>query len=47
VINLLYTTSEHGRYFQEIGQSVGPGESVSPRNRPRRLSRGRLYSLPD
>ncbi len=30
VINLLYTTSEHGRYFQEIGQPVAAGESVSP-----------------
>ena len=30
VINLVFTTSKHGRYFQEIGQSVGSGESVSP-----------------
>jgi mannose-6-phosphate isomerase-like protein (cupin superfamily) len=30
VINLLYTTSEHGRYFQEIGRPAISGESVSP-----------------
>jgi len=30
VINLLYTTSEHGRYFQEIGRPVTSEESVSP-----------------
>jgi quercetin dioxygenase-like cupin family protein len=30
VINLLHTTSEHGRYFQEIGRPATSGESVSP-----------------
>jgi uncharacterized cupin superfamily protein len=30
VINLLYTTSEHGRYFQEIGRPAASGESISP-----------------
>ena len=30
VINLLYTTSEHGRYFQEIGRPATSEESVSP-----------------
>ena len=30
VVNLLYTTSEHGRYFQEIGNPATSGESVSP-----------------
>jgi quercetin dioxygenase-like cupin family protein len=30
VVNLLYTTSEHGRYFQEIGRPATSGESVSP-----------------
>jgi quercetin dioxygenase-like cupin family protein len=30
VINLLFTTSKHGRYFQEIGRSVASGESVRP-----------------
>jgi quercetin dioxygenase-like cupin family protein len=28
VITLLFTTSKHGRYFQEIGRSVASGESV-------------------
>ena len=30
VVNLLYTTSEHGRYFQEIGRTAASRESVSP-----------------
>jgi quercetin dioxygenase-like cupin family protein len=30
VINLLYTTSEHGRYFQEIGRPATSEESISP-----------------
>jgi len=30
VINLLYTTSDHGRYFQEIGRPATSEESVSP-----------------
>jgi quercetin dioxygenase-like cupin family protein len=30
VINLLYTTSEHGRYFQEIGRPATSGEGASP-----------------
>ena len=30
VLNLLFTTSKHGRYFQEIGRPVASGESVRP-----------------
>jgi hypothetical protein len=30
VINLLYTASDHGRYFQEIGRPATSEESVSP-----------------
>jgi quercetin dioxygenase-like cupin family protein len=30
VMNLLYTTSEHGRYFQEIGRPATSEESVRP-----------------
>src|SRR5262249_20749050 len=30
VINLLYTTSDHGRYFQEIGRPATSEASVSP-----------------
>ena len=29
-ITLLFTTSKHGRYFQEIGRSVASGESARP-----------------
>jgi quercetin dioxygenase-like cupin family protein len=29
-INLLFTTSKHGRYFQEIGRSVVSGGSIRP-----------------
>ena len=29
VLDLLFTTSKHGRYFQEIGRRLGSGESVS------------------
>jgi quercetin dioxygenase-like cupin family protein len=29
-INLLYTTSNHGRYFQEIGKPLASGKNVSP-----------------
>ena len=30
VTNLLYTTSDHGRYFQQIGRPATSEESVSP-----------------
>jgi quercetin dioxygenase-like cupin family protein len=30
VLNLLFTTSKHGRYFQEIGRPLASGESVRP-----------------
>jgi quercetin dioxygenase-like cupin family protein len=30
MLNLLFTTSKHGRYFQEIGRPLAPGESVRP-----------------
>jgi quercetin dioxygenase-like cupin family protein len=30
VLNLLFTTSKHGRYFQEIGRPVASVESVRP-----------------
>lgn len=30
VLNLLFTTSKHGRYFQEIGRPVASGENVRP-----------------
>jgi quercetin dioxygenase-like cupin family protein len=30
VVNLLFTTSKHGRYFQEIGRRLASGESVRP-----------------
>ena len=30
VLNLLFTTSKHGRYFQEIGRPLTSGESVRP-----------------
>jgi quercetin dioxygenase-like cupin family protein len=30
VLNLLFTTSKHGRYFQEIGRPVASAESVRP-----------------
>lgn len=29
-ITLLFTTSRHGRYLQEIGRSVASGESAGP-----------------
>jgi quercetin dioxygenase-like cupin family protein len=29
-ITLLFTTSKHGRYFQEIGRSVALGENIRP-----------------
>ena len=29
-INLLFTTSKHGRYFQEIGRPLACGENVRP-----------------
>src|SRR5262249_33821488 len=29
-LNLLFTTSKHGRYFQEIGRRLASGESVRP-----------------
>jgi quercetin dioxygenase-like cupin family protein len=30
VLNLLFTTSKHGRYFQEIGRRLASGECVRP-----------------
>ena len=30
VLNLLFTTSKRGRYFQEIGRRLASGESVRP-----------------
>jgi len=30
VLNLLFTTSKHGRYFQEIGRRLAAGECVRP-----------------
>jgi quercetin dioxygenase-like cupin family protein len=30
VLNLLFTTSKHGRYFQEIGRRLACGECVGP-----------------
>src|ERR1700739_3117130 len=30
VLNLLFTPSKHGRYFQEIGRRLASGESVRP-----------------
>jgi quercetin dioxygenase-like cupin family protein len=30
VLNLLFTASRHGRYFQEIGRPVASGQSVRP-----------------
>ena len=30
VLNLLFTTSKHGRYFQEIGRPLASGECVRP-----------------
>jgi len=30
VLNLLFTTSKHGRYFQEIGRRLVSGESARP-----------------
>jgi len=30
VLNLLFTPSKHGRYFQEIGRRLASGESVGP-----------------
>jgi quercetin dioxygenase-like cupin family protein len=30
VLNLLFTTSKHGRYFQEIGRRLASGESARP-----------------
>ena len=29
-INLVFTTSKHGRYFQEIGKPAASGESIRP-----------------
>jgi len=30
VLNLLFTTSKHGRYFQEIGRRLASGECIRP-----------------